>query len=1043
MSNHGRKKSVGDRMALRLLCILVLATASLGALAPVNGDEPIEPPAIAAERAAHARASRPLVRQPWTTSRIKGAPEPPPPFRVEYVFRKLKFAQPVDMTRMPGGNRMFVVEQAGKIFSFPAKEDVAKADLLMDLAGDFKALVPHPQAKGISAVYGLVLHPDFATTRECFVTYGLAAKEGGPLKDGGRLSRFKVTSLDPPRCDPASEEVILTWLEGGHMGSAMAFGPDGMLYVTTGDAGPAAPPDEHSTGQDVDDLLSCVLRIDVTGRDGERPYRIPPDNPFVEMPGARGEIWAYGFRNPWKLSFDRATGDLWTGDVGWELWELIYHVTRGGNYGWSIMEGPQPVRSDVRVGPTPILPPADALPHSIAASITGGYVYRGGRFPELVGNYIYGDWETRRIWAAKVEATIDADGKRQVKLGPRREVADPAVRLITFAEDNDGELYLVDYDLGTIHQLEPNNAADHSRTFPRRLSESGLFDSVAEHRVAPGVLPFSIIAEMWADGATAERFVAVPGDGSIELFRRPAPTPGSMFDRIMSFPKDTVFAKTLSLKLNPGDPTSRRRIETQLLHFDGREFRAYTYAWNHEGTDATLVAAEGDERKLDVIDPAAPGGKRTLRWSFAGRAQCLQCHNPWARHTLAFNALQLNHEHDHSGVRRNQLESLREMGIFVPAPENSEPRRARQDWFTLQQALVDPHDTAAPPADRARSYLHANCAHCHRFGGGGSAKIELGFEQRFEDKVLDQSPTRGTFGIKSAAIVKPGDPFRSLLFYRMAKTGSGHMPHLAAELVDERGLTLIHDWIRSLSPTPAAENPWLDKLRALDAEAAANAQNNAVPLVVDELLGSTSAALAVSRVVGQRQVSAGLAQRLVEAATSHPDAAVRDLFERFVPDERRAGRLGHRFKLQEVLALKGDSQRGKSQFFGMSTLQCKTCHRVGDEGGRVGPDLSAVGKKLSREQILESLAEPSRTIAQEYRTQLVQTSDGRTFTGVIVAKTDKEIVIRDAQDKETRLQVVEVEQTIPQPQSIMPEGLLRDLMPQQAADLLDYLFSLK
>jgi putative heme-binding domain-containing protein len=985
-------------------------------------------------------AHKPLVRQNWTTSRITGAPEPPPPFRTQQVFPKVKFHQPVDMTRMPGGDRLFVVEQAGKILSFPAKEDVAQADLFLDLAGDFKSLVAHPQAKGISAAYGLVLHPNFAENRECFVTYGLAAKENTPLKDGGRLSRFKVTGLNPPRCDPKSEEVILTWLEGGHMGSAMAFGPDGMLYVTTGDAGPAAPPDEHRTGQSVDDLLSSVLRIDVDHRDGERPYRIPADNPFVGMPGARGEIWAYGFRNPWKISFDRATGDLWTGDVGWELWELVYHVERGGNYGWSIMEGPQPVRSDVPVGPTPILPPADALPHSIAASITGGYVYRGKRFPELVGHYIYGDWESRRIWAAKVEATTDAEGKRQVKLGPRRELTDPAVRLITFCEDNDGELYLVDYDLGTIHTFERNDAPDHSKTFPRKLSESGLFESTAKHRPAPGVLPFSIIAEQWCDGATAERFVAVPGKGSIELFRRPGPTPGSMFDRIMAFPKGTVFAKSLSLELKAGDPATRRRIETQVLHYDGREFRAYTYAWNDDATDAALVPAEGDERKIEVTDPGAPGGKRTLRWSFAGRVQCLQCHNPWARHTLAFNTLQLNREHNYDGVRRNQLEALRELGIFVPAADEG---RARQDWFTSHQALVDPLDASAPLVVRARSYLHANCAHCHRFGGGGSAKIELGFEQRLEEKVINQPPTQGTFGIASAAIVKPGDPFRSLLYYRMAKTGSGHMPHLAAELVDERGLALVHEWIRSLSPS-AVDNSPLSALRSID-KGATNENDPAGKRAsaINELLSSTSAALALSRAVGEKQLSPELRERIVAAGASHGDAAVRDLFERFLADERRAGRLGHRFKPQAVLSLQGDAERGKALFMGTSTMQCKTCHRVKDEGGRVGPDLSAIGKKLSREQILESLAEPSKTIAQEYRTQLVQTSVGRTFTGVIVAKTASEMVIRDAQDKETRLKIDEIELTTAQPQSMMPEGLLRDLTPQQAADLLDYLSSLR
>ncbi len=987
----------------------------------------------------------PLVRRSWTQSRITGAPEPPPPFRVVPAFPKLKFHQPVDMTRLPGSDRLFVVEQLGKIFSFAPKSEAEKADLFLDLAGDFKSLVPHPNAKGITASYGLVFHPKFAENHQCFVTYGLASsKDGAPLKDGGRLSRFKVTQLDPPRCDPNSEEVLLTWLEGGHMGSAMAFGPDGMLYVSTGDGGPAAPPDENRTGQGVDDLLSCVLRIDVDHRDGPRPYSIPADNPFVALAGARGEIWAYGFRNPWKMSFDRATGDLWVGDVGWELWELVYHVVRGGNYGWSLVEGPQSVREDVKVGPTPILPPADALPHSISASITGGYVYRGKRFPELVGDYLYGDWETRRIWRARVESSTDAEGNRTAKLGTRHDLTEPAVRLITFCEDNDGELYLVDYDLGTIHCFERNDEPDHSKTFPRKLSETGLFESVADLRPAPGVLPFSVVAEQWADGAAAERLVAVPGAASITQFGQPVPTPGSMFERVMSFPNDTVFVKTFWFP-NGDAPVVRQPVETQLLHFDGRDFRAYSYAWNNEGTDAMLVPAEGDEKQLHVIDPSAPGGKRTLNWTFSSRVQCMQCHNPWARFTLGFNGLELDRQQHYGTVRRNQIEALEELGVLVPAKDDaSGQRKSRNKASPSSPALVDPRDTSAALADRARSYLHANCAHCHRFGGGGAAKLELKIDQRIEEaKVIGQPPTQGAFGIPNAAIVKPGDPYHSVLYYRMAKTGRGHMPHLGAELVDERGLALIHDWIGAMAPAPE-DNPWASKLGMLAGDTGSGMENSANRTrAIHELLESTPAALVLARAVADKRLPSTTCDQVVSAAASNPDATIRDLFERFLPERERAGRIGNRVKPQEILALAGDASRGKALFFGQTTLQCKTCHRIHDEGGRVGPELTTIGKKLSPDQILESIAEPSKTITQEYRTQLFQMNDGRTFSGIISSKTDQEIVLRDGQDKEIRLPASQIEQTGTQSQSIMPEGLLRDLTPQQAADLVEYLHALK
>src|SRR5262249_15350674 len=146
----------------------------------------------------------------------------------------------------------------------------------------------------------------------------------------------------------------ITWLSGGHNAGCIQFGPDGYLYISTGDGGGPNPPDPLKTGQDISDLLSSVLRIDVDHADHGKGYRVPDDNPFVTYPGARPEVWAYGLRNPWRMSFDRRTRALWVADVGWELWEMVYRVEKGGNYGWSIMEGPQAIKLDEKPGPTPI-----------------------------------------------------------------------------------------------------------------------------------------------------------------------------------------------------------------------------------------------------------------------------------------------------------------------------------------------------------------------------------------------------------------------------------------------------------------------------------------------------------------------------------------------------------------------------------------------------------------------------------------------------------------------------------------------------------------
>src|SRR5262249_51563088 len=153
------------------------------------------------------------------------------------------------------------------------------------------------------------------------------------------------------------------------------------------------------TGQNLGDLLGSILRVNVDKTEAGRNYAVPPDNPFVKTPGARAEVWAYGLRQPWKYSFDSATGDLCAGEVGQDLWEMVYKIEKGGNYGWSVMEGTHPFRPNRKRGPTPILPPVVEHDHNDFRCLTGGYVYHGKRLPELTGAYVYGDFDTGKIWA--------------------------------------------------------------------------------------------------------------------------------------------------------------------------------------------------------------------------------------------------------------------------------------------------------------------------------------------------------------------------------------------------------------------------------------------------------------------------------------------------------------------------------------------------------------------------------------------------------------------------------------------------------------------
>ena len=331
-------------------------------------------------------------RKPWSTSKITGSPEPPPKFKSVRVFPDVKFDHPDLIARCPGTDRLFIGEQDGVLYSVKPGPG-AKRDLFFDLKKEIQTLDQLPTAKGVGNLYGLVFHPKFTENRYCYVCYTLNAREAKNsfLPDGTRVSRFTVPKADPPRIDPASEEILITFQGNGHNGGDLHFGPDGMLYISTGDGRGPNPPDLLNTGQDCSDLLSSILRIDVD-RKGEpagvsprRNYAVPKDNPFVGMKDVRPEIWAFGFRNPWRMSFDRKTGELWVGDVGWELWEMVHKVEKGGNYGWSIVEGRQPAKPTQKIGPTPIRPPTIELSHTIAASVTGGYVYRRQEVPGAGG----------------------------------------------------------------------------------------------------------------------------------------------------------------------------------------------------------------------------------------------------------------------------------------------------------------------------------------------------------------------------------------------------------------------------------------------------------------------------------------------------------------------------------------------------------------------------------------------------------------------------------------------------------------------------------
>ena len=322
-----------------------------------------------------------------------------------------------------GSGRRFILDQSGMIHVF--RPGSVAGTLFLDLRPGTSPWGKYNE----EGMLGLAFHPRFRETGEFFVTYSVKGD-----KRVEHLCRYRVSNADPDRADPASEELVLAveqpyW---NHNGGSIAFGPDGFLYWGLGDGG--SRDDPFGNGQKLDTLLGKILRIDVDRREAGRGYAIPADNPFVGRADARGEIFAFGFRNPWQITFDRETGRLWAADVGQDLLEEVDIVSKGGNYGWSLREGTQPFGNRHDANAVPIEPVWE-YDHQVGKSITGGFVYRGRQVPALVGSYLYGDFVSGRLWAV----TLDAATGRATNL----EIPWNGLPIFGFGTDAEGEAYVL------------------------------------------------------------------------------------------------------------------------------------------------------------------------------------------------------------------------------------------------------------------------------------------------------------------------------------------------------------------------------------------------------------------------------------------------------------------------------------------------------------------------------------------------------------------------------------------------------------------------
>jgi uncharacterized repeat protein (TIGR03806 family) len=675
---------------------------------------------------------------------------------VQRAFPNLTFTQPVAMLQEPGNSaRWYVLQKTGSVRVFDNTPTVSTTREFINLASRLNS--DPNSANDERGLLGMAFHPNFPTNPRVYFYY-TGTQTGLGLVD--RVAEFRSTD-GGTTLDPTTELVLFNVddPEDNHNGGNIAFGPDGFLYIGIGDGGGGG--DGHGTignGQLLTTLLGKMLRIDVSASTMAQTYAIPPSNPYAANPRCNvngtsttncPEIYAYGFRNPWRWSFDRGSGQLWVNDVGQSTLEEVDLVTLGGNYGWRCFEGTNSFNSTCGPNSATAIAPVAQYGRSQGVSTTGGFVYRGSAIPALNGRYVFGDFGGG-LWSIARDTTPTMTMGAGLSTG---------LQISSFGQDANGELYIVHLG-GTLHRIV--QGAGGGRQIPTQLSQTGCVNSATPTQPATGLIPYAPNAPFFSDGATKNRWLALPDGQRIVI------NASDDFD----FPNGSVLVKNFSL--------GAQLVETRLFmrHNDGN-WAGYTYEWNAGGTDATRVVGG---RTVQVAGQT---------WEFPSEAQCLQCHSVAAGRTLGLEIGQLNGDFGYpTGRTANQLTTLNSIDTLTPA-------------LTLPPAqlpvIPDPFGSAAL-GSRARAYLHTNCSHCHRPSGPAPSDLDFRYTTALAaTNSCDVTPTLGNLGIANARIIAPGSAARSVAVARINRIGTDAMPPLARHTIDTAGVQLITDWVNGLA----------------------------------------------------------------------------------------------------------------------------------------------------------------------------------------------------------------------------------------------------
>ncbi len=680
-------------------------------------------------------------------------------YDLDASFPGLSFPAAIYLGAVPGENRLVVAQQSGFVRAFTDDAGVTGSTLVLDVSSRISF-------GGEKGLLGMAFDPDFVTNRYLYVHQSMAGSSGPGVEHVSRISRF-TWDAGTDSVSLGSEKVIIEIDQpySNHNAGALAFGPDGYLYIALGDGGSGGDPQNFA--QTTSNLLGSMLRIDVHPADPLDAYDVPADNPFVGQAGFLAEIYAYGLRNPFRFSFDRATGRLWVGDVGQGAREEVAIVDAGENHGWRVYEGNLLYDDSANTLPVSAFTfPVLDYGRSEGQAVIGGYVYRGTRVPSLQGRYLYGDNGTGNIWALDWDA-----GSGSVTAN---ELIANTGGVTSFGEDTSADVHVVTGG-GTIYQFRELTSGAPSDP-PARLSETGLFTDLATLAPASGLIEYELNQPFWSDGTVKRRWIGVPDGERIAFDATGA----------WSFPAGTVIVKHFEIALTEGDPNSQRRLETRLLVNREDGWHGFTYRWNGAETEADLLT--GQETETITVTLAA-GGSEDQLYEYPSRTDCLGCHTDAAGFVLGPRTRQLNRDFPYSAATDNQLRSWNNIDLFSTDIGTAD----------AYQAFPALDDGSVAVAERARAYLDVNCAQCHQPGGPAPTDIDLRFDtDPAAMNVLDVLPSAGDLGVTDARIVAPGDRSRSVLWLRMAALDGNRMPTLGSHKVDDIALAVIGDWIDGL-----------------------------------------------------------------------------------------------------------------------------------------------------------------------------------------------------------------------------------------------------